>query len=408
MKPDLKKVTLKDIKEAEGRLKGDILETPLKESHYFSKLLGKNISFKMENLQHTGAFKVRGARNKLLSLSDVEKKRGVITASAGNHAQGVASQATQLGIRSMVVMPESSPMGKVLATRGYGAEVLTHGQTYDDAYEKALKIQKEKGFTFIHAYEDPWIVAGQGTVGLEILKQNPETEAIVVAIGGGGLISGVAIAAKSINPKIKIMGVQADGAATMAESLKKGKPQNIENLKTMAEGIAVKRASPYTFEMIQKYVDEVVTVSDEEIAAAILELLEKTKVIVEGAGAVTFAALLFQKIKIKSKNIVSVLSGGNLDVTTLAHIIERGLVQEGRMVKLEITIDDRPGGLNRLTKVIADLNANIMQVFHDRLVLNLPYGKTKVTFTLETRGPEHIEEIIAVLQKSGYSSERIA
>jgi len=403
MKSPLKDVKLSDIQEAHAKIKEAIVETPLKRSNYFSELLSKNIFLKMENLQNTGAFKVRGARNKLLSLSEEEKEKGVITASAGNHAQGVAHQAKILGMLSMIVMPEASPMGKVIATKGYGAKVILKGENYDEAYEEALRIQKETGATFIHAYEDPYIIAGQGTIGLEILEKNKEVEVIVIPIGGGGLISGIAIAVKSLNPKIKIIGVQADGAATMAESLKKGKTITLDSVRTMAEGISVKKASPYTFGFIQKYVDDVVTVSDEEITFSILQLIEKAKTVVEGAGATTMAALLSQKIKGKEKNVVCLLSGGNIDVTTLSHIIERGLVQEGRMVRMNVTLDDKPGALHDLTKIIAELKANIMQVSHDRMLLNLPFGKTRVLLTLETRGPEHIEEILHKLSSSGYS-----
>ncbi len=406
MKPPFKDVTLADIQEAHSKIKDAILETPFKKSNYFSELLSKNIFLKMENLQNTGAFKVRGARNKLLSLSEEEKKKGVITASAGNHAQGVAHQAKLLNITSTIVMPEASPMGKVMATKGYGAKVILKGANYDEAYEEALNIQKETSATFIHAYEDPAIIAGQGTIGLEILEKNKEVEVILVPIGGGGLISGIAIAVKSLNPKIKIVGVQAAGAATMAESLKKGTAITLESIHTMAEGISVKKTSPYTFGFIQKYVDEIVTVSDEEITFSILQLLEKAKTVVEGAGATTLAALLSQKVKLKEKNVVCLLSGGNIDVTTLSHIIERGLVQEGRMMRMSVTLDDKPGALHQLTKVMAELKANIMQVNHDRMLLNLPFGKTRVLLTLETRGLEHIEEILHKLQASGYSVER--
>ncbi|HBQ21775.1 MAG: threonine ammonia-lyase [Deltaproteobacteria bacterium GWA2_38_16] len=402
----MKSPTLEDIQKAQKVIKDAILHTPLKRSNYFSELFLKNIYFKMENLQHTGAFKVRGARNKLLSLTDAEKKQGVITASAGNHAQGVAYQAKLLGTPSTIVMPESTPMGKVQATKSYGAKVILKGLNYDEAYEEALRLQEEMGAIFIHAYEDPFIIAGQGTIGLEILEEEPKTEVIIVPIGGGGLISGIAIAAKSLNPKIKIIGVQADGAATMAESLKKGKACVLASMSTMAEGIAVKKASPYTFGFIQQYVDEVVTVSDEDIAVSILQLLEKTKMIVEGAGAVTLASLLSKKLHLKEKNIVCLLSGGNLDVTTLAHIIERGLVQEGRMVRLSVTVDDIPGSLQKLTKIIADLKANIMQVNHERQFLNVSFGKTKILLTLETKGPEHIKEILHKLESSGYSPKQ--
>lgn len=405
MSQNLKNVTLSNIEDAYSKLKGHVLETPLQKSNYFSELFGKNIYFKMENLQHTGAFKVRGARNKLLSLTDAERKRGVVTASAGNHAQGVAYQAKVMGIESTIVMPEGSPMVKVLATKAYGANVILKGKGYDDSYEVARQIQEEKNLVFVHAYEDPYVIAGQGTITLEIYEKLRDVEAIIVPIGGGGLISGIAIAAKSLNPKIKIYGVQADGAASIAESLKKGKPMDLKSGHTMAEGISALTTSPYTFGFIQKYVDQVVTVTDEEISWAILQLLEKAKLIVEGAGAVSLAALLTHKLVLKENNGVCVLSGGNLDVTTLSHIIERGLVQEGRMMKIIVTLEDVPGSLNRLTKVLSELKANVMQVSHDRALSNLGYGKTKVLLTLETRGPDHIKEILHKLKEEDYSPQ---
>lgn len=397
-----KNVTLEDIYQAYNKIKEAILETPFKRSNYFSELFSKNIYLKMENLQNTGAFKVRGASNKLFSLTKSQRKKGVIAASAGNHAQGVAYQAKKLGIQATIVMPELTPIVKVAATQGYGAKVVLKGKDYDEAFREAKKIQKKTGAIFVHAYEDAHIISGQGTIALEILEKLPKTQAIIVPIGGGGLISGIAIAAKSINPKIKMIGVQAQGSASIALSFKTGKLVRLKTGKTMAEGIDCKKTSPYTFGFIKKYVDKIVTVTDEEIAWAILQLLEKTKTLVEGAGAVTLASLLSKKVKLKEKNIVCVLSGGNIDVTTLSHILERGLVEEGRMVKISVTLEDKPGALFALTKILAELKANIMQVSHDRSLLKLAYGKTKVLLTLETRGTTHIKEILHTLKKSGY------
>ncbi len=397
----MRKITLSDVESARIKIEKSIVETPLKSSHYFSSLFKKNIFFKMENLQNTGAFKVRGATNKLLSLTPQERKRGVVTASAGNHAQGVAYQAKELGIRSTIVMPEPSPMVKVQATKAYGAKVVLSGETYDEAYQEAKRIQKKQKLVFIHAYEDPYVIAGQGTIGLEIMEQLPNAEAIIVPIGGGGLISGIAVAIKEQNPKIKVYGVQAAGAASIADSFKKGRVVHWKTVHTMADGIAAKKTSPYTFGYIQKYVDDVVTVTDEEISSAIVQLLEKTKTVVEGAGATTLAALLSRKLKLRQKNIVCLLSGGNIDVTTLSHVIERGLVQEGRMMKLGVVLEDRPGALHQLTEIIAEQKANIMQVAHDRALLNLAYGKTRVLLTLETRGHDHIREILQALKKGG-------
>lgn len=401
-----KPISLEDIYQAHNKIKDTVLETPFKRSNYFSELFKKNIYLKMENLQNTGAFKVRGASNKLFSLTKAERKKGVIAASAGNHAQGVASQAKKMGIRATIVMPENTPLIKVAATQGYGARVILKGKDYDEAYQEAKKIQKRTKAVFVHAYEDPYVIAGQGTIALEILEKLPKTQVIIVPVGGGGLISGIAIAAKSINHKIKIIGVQASGSASMANAFKTGKLIHLKSGKTMAEGIDSKKTSPYTFGFIKKYVDHIVTVTDEEIAWAILQLLEKTKTLVEGAGAVTLACLLSKKIKLKEKNIVCILSGGNIDVTTLSHILERGLVEEGRMVKVSVTIEDKPGALFNLTKILAELKANIMQVNHDRSLIKLAYGKTKVLLTLETRGPAHIKEILHKLKTSGYIVEQ--
>lgn len=402
----MKKITLSDIQEARTKIQKSIIETPLKFSHYFSALFKKKIFFKMENLQNTGAFKVRGATNKLLSLSAKQRKRGVITASAGNHAQGVAYQARQLGLKATIVMPEPSPMVKMEATRAYGAKVVLSGETYDEAYATARKIQSRQKLVFIHAYEDPYVIAGQGTIGLEIVEQDPDVEAVIVPIGGGGLISGVATAIKEQNPKIKVYGVQAAGAAQMADSFKQGRVVHWQTVHTMADGIAAKKTSPYTLGYIRKYVDDIVTVTDEEISSAIVQLLEKTKTLVEGAGATTLAALLSKKLRLKQKNIVCLLSGGNIDVTTLSHVIERGLAQEGRMVKLGVVLEDRPGALHQLTQVIADEKANIMQVAHDRATLDLAYGKTRVLLTLEMRGHQHIRSLLRALKTVGYSVDK--
>jgi threonine dehydratase len=303
------------------------------------------------------------------------------------------------------MLPEPSPMVKVQATKAYGAKVVLSGETYAEAYEEAKRIQKKQKLVFIHGYEDPYVIAGQGTIGLEMMEQLPEAEAIIVPIGGGGLISGIAVAIKEQNPKIKVYGVQAAGAAGMADSFKKGRVVHWKTIHTMADGIAVKKTSPYIFGYIQKYVDDVVTVTDEEISSAIVQLLEKTKTVVEGAGATTLAALLSRKLKPKQKNIVCLLSGGNIDVTTLSHVIERGLVQEGRMMKLGVVLEDHPGALHQLTEIIAAQKANIMQVAHDRALLNLAYGKTRVFLTLETRGHEHIRAILKTLKKAGYKVE---
>lgn len=399
-------ITLKDIKDARELIKDVALYTPIKKSGQFSQMVGNNIFLKMENMQHTGAFKYRGARVKLLSLSRDEKNRGVITASAGNHAQGVASNAQQLGIKATIVMPEATPLVKVTATKGYGAEVILFGDSFHEAFEHAMELQKQKELVFIHPFEDPRIIAGQGTIGLELLEQVPELDLVVVPVGGGGVISGIAIALKSLKPSIQVIGVQASNSPSMYRSFRSGKAEMVESKATIAEGIAVKKSSPVMLEILKKYLDDIVLVEEEEIASAILLLMERSKVVVEGAGAASLAAMLHHKIHVKDKNVGVVLTGGNIDVNMLSRIIESGLAKSGRLVRMSVYVTDKPGALQKLTTIIAERRANILQVIHNRLSPEMPIGETEISLTLETKGQDHIEKIVTDLNAQGYKVNR--
>ncbi|HHY13497.1 MAG TPA: threonine ammonia-lyase [Thermoanaerobacterales bacterium] len=365
------------------------------------------VFLKAENLQKTGAFKIRGAFNKIINLTEDERAKGVIAASAGNHAQGVALAASSAGIDSTIVMPEGAPVAKVKATKGYGADVILSGQNYDESYKTALKLQRERDLVFVHAFDDPYIIAGQGTIALEILEELPETEFIIVPIGGGGLISGIAAAAKSLKPSIKIIGVQAEGSASTYEARKRDEIVELESVCTIADGIAVKRTGELTFSMIQKYVDDIITVNDEEIAHAILTLLERSKFVVEGAGAVGAAALIYNKIDIQGRNAVVVISGGNIDANVISRIIEKGLVQSGRYIRLTTIIEDRPGTLHTLLKTVASTRANVISIFHDRLKQSVPLGRSELVLELETRDSNHVQELLQILRENGYQIEVI-
>lgn len=397
-------IKLKDIKEAYARLKPVVHNTPLDLSRTFSELSGKEVYLKLENLQKTGSFKIRGAYNKIATLTDSEKKDGVIAASAGNHAQGVAYAAAKAGIQSTIVMPEIAPLSKVMATRGYGAKVVLSGTVYDEAYNRAKQIQQEEKQTFIHAFNDSAVMAGQGTIALEVLACLDNISAIVVPVGGGGLIAGIAVAVKEINPKIKVYGVQAQGAPAMQLCKRNHCYTTTKDAVTMADGIAVKVPGDLTYEVVEKYVDDIVTVDDEDVANAILLLLERSKLMVEGAGAISLAAVLQGKIPDDGK-IVSVISGGNIDVNFISRIIERGLVKAGRRVRITTTVIDRPGALHRLLYTIASLQANVLQVNHDRVERNVPIGQAVVDISLETRDILHTQEILSTLRKEGYHVE---
>ena len=364
-------------------------------------MIGAPVYLKLENLQKTGSFKLRGAYNKIHSLDEVEKKRGVIAASAGNHAQGVAYAASHAGIRSVIVMPETAPLSKVSATKGYGAEVVLAGTSYDEAFARAQELEQEQGLTFVHAFNDDQVMAGQGTIGLEILCELPELSTVVVPIGGGGLIAGVATAIKAIAPRVRVVGVQAAGADAMAQSKQAGFLTSTAIVSTIADGIAVKSPGDRTFEVIQQVVDEIVTIDDEAIAAAILMLLERGKLMVEGAGAVGLAALLNGKVAATGP-VACIISGGNIDVNFIARIIERGLVKAGRRSIITTRVPDRPGMLQKMLSVIAGSKGNVLHVYHDRLNHSVPLGQCEVQVSMETRDKEHTAEIIVALQKEGY------
>lgn len=365
---------------------------------------GVNVYLKTENLQRTGSFKIRGASFKISQLTDEEKKHGVIACSAGNHAQGVALAAQQCGIPAVICLPEGAPISKVEATRSYGAEVVLVPGVYDDAYAKAISLRDEKGYTFIHPFDDELVIAGQGTIGLEILDQLDDVDAVVVPIGGGGLISGVAYAIKMLRPDVKVYGVQSVGAPSMKNSLDHDEIVCLEHVQTIADGIKVKEPGDNTFDLCRKYVDEVVTVTDDEVAGAILQLIETQKMITEGAGAVSVAAVMYDKIPdIEGKNVVCILSGGNIDVTILSKVIERGLLKAGRSDTLAIQLEDRPGQLAKVSKLLASLNANVVSVFYDKASEGSSITDCILRINVETRDAEHIAEVHAALAANGFS-----
>ena len=365
-------------------------------------LPGTPIFLKPENLQLTGSFKVRGAYYKISQLSDEEKAKGVIACSAGNHAQGVALGATKNGIKSLICLPSGAPISKVEATKKYGAEVCLVDGVYDDAYQKALQLKEEKGYTFVHPFDDENVIAGQGTIGIELLDQLSDVEAVIVPVGGGGLISGVAFAIKSLNPNIKIYGVQASGAASMVESLNHKKIERLDSVRTIADGIAVKEPGTHTFDICSHYVDDIVTVSDDEISTAILSLIEQQKLVSEGAGAVSVAAAMFGKLPIAGKKTICLVSGGNIDVTILSRVINRGLQKSGRSYVLTVELMDRPGQLVGVTSIIARMGANVISVHHDRAGKATDNNACYLQVVLETRNQEHIDNILQELIKSGY------
>lgn len=400
-------VSLEEIQRAEQRIRGDIYCSPCQHSAALSAKTGQQIYLKLDNLQRTGAFKERGALNRILTLTPEEKKRGVIAASAGNHAQGVAYHATRHGIQSLVVMPLMTPLVKIEATQGFGAEVVLHGANYDEAYSEAQHICQKRQMTFLHPFDDAGIINGQGTIGLELLEQVPGLEAVVVPVGGGGLISGVACALKETNPKIRVIGVQTERLPSMVVAVRQGKPVTLPADATIADGIAVRRAGDVTLPLVQRYVDELVTVDEEEIANAILVLLEREKTLAEGAGAVALAALLQKKTSLNNEKTAVLVCGGNIDVSLLAKIIERGLIKDGRRVRIRVRLTDRPGALHQLTKILRDQQANIVETLHNRSYYGVSLGDTAIDLTLETRGNAHIDAIAKALDAAAYQHERI-
>jgi threonine dehydratase len=360
------------------------------------------IYLKTENLQITGSFKVRGAYYKIAQLSAEEKEKGVIACSAGNHAQGVALAAAKNGIKSLICIPDGAPISKVEATKSYGADVCLVKGVYDDAYKKACELQKESGAAFIHPFNDPDVIAGQGTIGLEVLNQLPDVDAVIVPVGGGGLISGVAFAIKSLNPNCKVYGVQASGAASMVKALEDQKVETLKSVSTFADGIAVKCPGDLTYDLCTKYVDKVVTVTDDETATAILTLIEQHKLIAEGAGAVAVAAAMFNKVDVKGKKVVCLVSGGNIDVTILSRVIDRGLLKAGRFGELTIEMLDKPGQLREVSAIIADHGANVVSVHHDRAGENTGINACYLRNRMETRNHEHVDQIRKAITDAGF------
>ncbi len=361
-----------------------------------------DIYLKPESLQITGSFKIRGAYYKISQLTQEEKAKGVVACSAGNHAQGVALGATANGIKSLICLPEGAPISKVEATRRLGAEICLVPGVYDDAYQRAIQLRDEHGYTFIHPFEDDLVIAGQGTIGLELLEQLPEVEAVVVPIGGGGLISGVAYAMKQLNPKIEIYGVQATGAPSMFESLKAHKPETLSYVSTVADGIAVKTPGEMTYDLCSKYVDDVVLVTEDEICAAILRLIEEEKMVAEGAGAVSVAAVMFNKAPVKGKKTICLVSGGNIDVTILNRVISRGLEKDGRLCLLSLDLEDKPGQLSEVSRVIAELGANVVSVYHERSTVRDDINACELRVKIETRNSDHVNQIIERLKAKGF------
>ncbi|MBC7320646.1 threonine ammonia-lyase [bacterium] len=393
-------VSLERIKEARALLTPVIHKTPLIYSTTLSEWVSHPVYFKCENFQKTGSFKVRGAYFKISQLSEDDKKRGIIACSAGNHAQGVAYASSKLGIDSIIVMPEFASISKIEATKGYGSKIVLYGRTFDESQEKTLEMVEETGRIFISPYDDPDIIAGQGTVALEILEQLPNVDMIVAPIGGGGLISGIASTVKSINPKIKVIGVQAKAVPSVYNAISKRKIEDI-TCETIADGIAVKKPGKITLEIISDLVDDIVLVEEEEIAGAILFLIERCKMILEGAGAVSVSAIMYDKILLKG-NVVAVISGGNIDVNLISTIIEHGLTKSGRRLKFITTIPDRPGELHKLLTIIARVGANIISIHHERLNPIVPIGLVEVEISVETRSKEHSEELVSAIKSAGY------
>lgn len=395
-------LSLTQIRAAADALQGQFRRTELIHSHFFSEQIGLPLYFKCENLQRSGSFKVRGAFHFMARQPAQRLAAGVVTASAGNHAQGVALSAARLGVAATVVMPENTPLAKVQATRGYGAEVVLHGTVFDDAQEEALRLQHTHDLLYVPPFDHPLIMAGQGTIGLEIIEDLPDVDTLLVPVGGGGLISGVATAIKALRPAVRIIGVEAAAAPAALLSRRQGHIVGLSGAHSLADGIALKRIGEQTFPVIEALVDELVTVNEEQIAQAIVALMEKTRLVVEGAGAVGLAALLHAARPLARGRTVCLLSGGNIDVQTIAQVVDRGLVAAGRYLKIRIELNDAPGALGRLALLLGECRANIYHVSHDRHRLGIPLGRAEVNLELETRGSEHVREILAALAGADY------
>ena len=396
---------LEDFIKAKEKLSKVLLETHLIYSPIFSKESGNKVFIKPENLQKTGSFKIRGAYNKISNLTDAERKRGVIASSAGNHAQGVAYAAKESGIKAVIVMPKSTPLIKVESTKQYGAEVILHGDVYDDAYKKAKELEEKEGYVFVHPFNDEDVLDGQGTIALEILEELPETDIILVPIGGGGLISGIACAAKILKPEIKIIGVEPEGAASAYEAIKENKIIELKEANTIADGTAVKKIGDLNFEYIKKYVDEIITVSDYELMEAFLLLVEKHKIIAENSGILSVAAT--KKLKEKNKKVVSVISGGNIDVLMISSMINKGLIRRDRIFNFSLNIPDKPGELAKVVDLIAELGANVVKLEHNQFKNLSRFKDVELQVTVETNGSEHIKNLVQTFEEKGYEIIKI-
>ena len=396
---------LYDFMEARERLNTVITKTKLIYSNIFSNETGNDVYIKPENLQRTGAFKIRGAYNKIAKLTEEEKKRGVIAASAGNHAQGVALAAQKLGIKAVIVMPKHTPLIKVEATKRYGADVILTGEVYDEAYEYAKKLQEKEGYTFVHPFDDEDVIEGQGTIALEVLDELPNADIILVPIGGGGLISGIASAAKLKNPLIKIIGVEPEGAASALEARKNKHVVELAEANTIADGTAVKKIGEVTFDYIEKYVDDIVTVSDYELMAAFLILVEKHKIVAENSGILSVAGL--KKLNVKGKKIISIISGGNIDVLTISSMINKGLIARGRIFTFAVDLPDKPGQLVAVSQILSKQNANVIRLEHNQFKNLDRFHEVELQVTVETNGEEHINKITEEFKKSGYRIKRL-
>ena len=396
---------LEDFIKAKEKLSKVLLETHLIYSPIFSKESGNKVFIKPENLQKTGSFKIRGAYNKISNLTVDEKKKGVIASSAGNHAQGVAYGAKESGIKAIIVMPKSTPLIKVESTKQYGAEVILHGDVYDDAYKKAKELEEKEGYVFVHPFNDEDVLDGQGTIALEILEELPETDIILVPIGGGGLISGIACAAKILKPEIKIIGIEPEGAASAYEAIKENKVVELKEANTIADGTAVKKIGDLNFEYIKKYVDEIITVSDYELMEAFLLLVEKHKIIAENSGILSVAAT--KKIKEKNKKVVSVISGGNIDVLMISSMINKGLIRRDRIFNFSVNIPDKPGELAKVVDLIAELGANVVKLEHNQFKNLSRFKDVELQVTVETNGSEHIKNLVQAFEEKGYEIIKI-
>jgi threonine dehydratase len=395
-------ITFKDIEAARERIRSTIYLSPCAYSETISQITGNTVFFKLENLQMTGSFKERGALNCLLALSKGEAKRGVIAASAGNHGMAVAFHSQRLGIPSTVVMPIHAPLIKVTSVQRYGGHIRLCGSDYDAAFDEAQRLSSQERLNFIHAFDDPWVVSGQGTLGLELHEQNPELDAVIVPVGGGGLIAGIALALKKLRPRVRIIGVQAEQVPAMKAALDNGKVVQIPPSATIADGIAIRAVGEIPLKLVQKHVDEIVTVNEGEIASAVMLLLEIEKTVAEGAAAVPLAALVNRKIALKGKRVALIVSGGNIDMNLISRIIEKGLIQDGRLARLSVVIPDRPGQLSRVSQRIGQEGANILQIQHVRGFGEMAVGETEVEMILETTGRDHIHRIIEALWGEGF------